>query len=511
MHAAILIAVSVVVVLDLRIRPVGTNTMVIPPIYKELKQPPDGLVVEYPIEAAGHGDYSAEFFQDFHGKPILNGFDSETLSEFRALRLDKLSRPVTPGRLSMVGVRYVVVTHVPIEGGVTRPGSPGKGLHLIMPGKYASLYSVQAKPLPLVTLGPGFSLPEQTPTGIIQWLSSDEGEIELRAPCSPCVGTLNVVATSFAQPRSVTLRGPDGRTLAVRRVGVRPQSISFPVRFDRRALVKVTTSPAPQPAGRADTRSLSVSMGGSGSGCEAQLAERPLEQRPPVEAPCVVECGPAPLLPALAIAEGALDRIGKRAGFEGDQLRSACCSSSCALWGRSVITIGSPAREIGLQLRGIGVLGEDVVGRVVGRDRHAAAGKERLHAALIVDEPGEAEATVEAGARGMIAQTSCSSGPEPAISATKSTPRLASRSRASTSSPTPCRLIRCPTYRTRRALQPSSAVTGTRSTHAPMGTTWERADCSGRRPRRSLRPRSAASDSSKRASAERQQRASKRS
>ena len=144
-QALVLIVVSVVVVLDLRVRPVGTNTLVIPPIYEQLKKLPDGLVVEYPLEAAGHGDYSAEFFQDFHGKPILNGFDSETLSEFRALRLDKLSRPVTPGRLRMVGVRYVVLTHVPVEGGVTRPGRPGKGLRLIMDGKYASLYSVRGE------------------------------------------------------------------------------------------------------------------------------------------------------------------------------------------------------------------------------------------------------------------------------------------------------------------------------------------------------------------------------
>jgi hypothetical protein len=259
-QAAIMIVVAVIVVLDLRIRPVGTNTLDIPPIYNQLKALPEGTVAEYPIEAAGHGDYSGEFYQDYHGKPIINGFDSDTLSEFRALRLDKLSRSVTPGRLRTAGVSYVVDTHVPVEGGVTKPGKPGRGLRLIADSKYAALYAVTAAPLPLVTLGPGFSLPEEIPIGKIQWLSSDEGEIELRAPCSHCAGTLEMKVVSFAQPRTVTLRDPDGRVPAARRAGVQPRTISFPVRFDRRVLLKISTDPGPQPAGRADDRDLSVAI-----------------------------------------------------------------------------------------------------------------------------------------------------------------------------------------------------------------------------------------------------------
>jgi hypothetical protein len=156
------------------------------------------------------------------------------------------------------------VTHVPVEGGVQVPGNPGRGLRLVMPGRYASLYSVDAAPLPLVTIGPGFSLPEGGPNGAFQWLSSDEGEIEVMAPCSRCVATLEVAAQSLARPRSLQLRDSGGRLLATRRVGVSQRKVSFPVRFDRRALYKVTTSPNREPVARivggSDPRSLSVSI-----------------------------------------------------------------------------------------------------------------------------------------------------------------------------------------------------------------------------------------------------------
>jgi hypothetical protein len=264
-QALILVAVAVVVVVDLRTPPIGTNTLDVPPVYPVLKRQPPGLVAEYPIEPTGFGDYSAEFYQQLHGKPIINGYTEGSLSEKRALELTKLDRATTPGRLRMLGVRYVVVTHVPIDPPVQAPGKPGTGLRLLFPGKYASLYAVDARPEPMVTMGPGFSPPERDKIGPLRWLSSDEGEIEVMAPCSPCVGTLNVVATSFVRPRSIRLTDPDGRTLSVRRVGVHRQRVSFPVRFDRRAVLTVTTSPNRESVrqayhGGTDPRSLSVSI-----------------------------------------------------------------------------------------------------------------------------------------------------------------------------------------------------------------------------------------------------------
>jgi hypothetical protein len=259
-QAAILIAVATIVVLDLRIRPVGTNELGVPPIYETLERLPAGMVAEYPIEPSGFGDYSGEFYQDLHGKPVINGYTHGSLSESRALGLAKLDSPLTPGRLSMLGVRYVVLTRLRVDPGIQDPGTPGAGLRLIRRGPYHALYSVEAAPVPLVTIGPGFGVPEQTPEGPLQWLGSDQGKIELRAPCSPCVGTLEVVAKSLARPRAITLRDPDGRTLSVRRVGTRARRVSFRVRFSRRALITVTTSPQREAVGGPDPRSLSVSM-----------------------------------------------------------------------------------------------------------------------------------------------------------------------------------------------------------------------------------------------------------
>jgi hypothetical protein len=266
-QALILLVVAVVVVLDLRVRPVGTNTLGIPPIYPQLKRMPPGLVAEYPIEPAGHGDYSAEFYQYIHGKPIINGYAKNSLAEYRALGLDDLENRHTAGRLRTLGVRYVVVTHVPIERDVQKPGRPGKGLRRIMPGKYASLYAVDAAPEPLATIGPGFDPPERVRAKkparhgeAFRWLSSDDGQIELRGSCSPCVGNLVVRARSMARPRSVTLRGPSGHTFAVRKVGVNLQTVSFPVRFDKRVLLRVTTSPKREPVAGPDPRRLSVSI-----------------------------------------------------------------------------------------------------------------------------------------------------------------------------------------------------------------------------------------------------------
>jgi hypothetical protein len=259
-QAVALVAVGLIVVVDLHVRPVGTNTLGIPPIYRTLERLPYGLVAEYPIEAAGYGDYSAEFYQSYHGKPIINGFTEHSLSEDRALQLDNLENPRTAGRLRTLGVRYVVVTHVPIDAGVQKPGKPGKGLRLIQPGRYASLYAVDARPLPLVTIGPGFAVPDRTPEGYLQWMTRNEGQVELRAPCSACDGRLELVAKSVAEPRSITLHA-GGRTLGVQRVGIVARRISFPVRFDRRILLTVTSNPKPERvAGSPDPRTLSVSL-----------------------------------------------------------------------------------------------------------------------------------------------------------------------------------------------------------------------------------------------------------
>ena len=93
--------------------------------------------------------------------------------------------------------------HVPIEQGVTPPGKPGRGLRFVKDDGNASLWRVVAKPLPLITLGPGFD-PLEGPTGAqSQWLAANNGDIELLAPCSSCSGSLVVNTWSLARPFSV--------------------------------------------------------------------------------------------------------------------------------------------------------------------------------------------------------------------------------------------------------------------------------------------------------------------
>jgi hypothetical protein len=145
-----------VVVVDLRADPLGTNPLGDARSLKVLSKLPEGIVANYPLEPAGFGDYSAEFFQRQHGKPIINGYEKGSVAERRALQLDDLENPRTPGRLAALGVRYVVIDHVPIGDGVQDPGRPGRGLRFITDDGRHSIWTVTARPLPMVTMGPGF-------------------------------------------------------------------------------------------------------------------------------------------------------------------------------------------------------------------------------------------------------------------------------------------------------------------------------------------------------------------
>jgi hypothetical protein len=265
-QAVLLLAIAAVVVVDLRVAGIGTNRVATSPLYEQLEDLPDGLVASYPIEPSGHGDYSAEFSQQWHEKPLVNGYLQGSLEESRALQLDDLEDPRTPARLATLGVRYVVIEDVPIEAGVQDPGTPARGLRLLTEDGATTLWRVTAKPLPLLTTGSGFSPAEAGPDGVLfHWLAADEGELELRAACDPCNGVLRFRAHSFARPRELRLSDPEGRVVGRARIGTADRSVELPVRFARRAVYRVETRPGPEPIAEAiegsqDPRSVSVAF-----------------------------------------------------------------------------------------------------------------------------------------------------------------------------------------------------------------------------------------------------------
>jgi hypothetical protein len=141
--AAILAAAAVVVPLDLwaKFEP-NTRKLTMPPIYETLRAQPPGIVAEYPIQVAANAEnYDEIYNQQYHDKPILNGFPPRSADERRALRLANLSRPRTAERLAERGVRYVLLRHrvYPYS---PRPGRPRAGFELIERSDFADLYRV---------------------------------------------------------------------------------------------------------------------------------------------------------------------------------------------------------------------------------------------------------------------------------------------------------------------------------------------------------------------------------
>jgi hypothetical protein len=264
-QALLFLAMAAVVVIDLRAVPLSPTKLGERPSLERLAQLPRGIVANYPIEPAGYGDYSAEFNQGIHRKPIINGYEDGSMAEKRALELDELDDPRTPGRLASLGVRWVLYDHVPVDAGVQDPGLPGRGLRLITDDGHHAVYQVTAKPLPLVTFGAGFGEIEKLPDGNRRWLTVDEGRVELLGPCSACRGTLSVEAQSFHRPRRVWLARENGAVVSVRRVPAgRSMRVSFSVTFDHRETLLVRSDPGPRSVaeeiGAPDPRSLSVSF-----------------------------------------------------------------------------------------------------------------------------------------------------------------------------------------------------------------------------------------------------------
>jgi hypothetical protein len=266
LQGALLAAFAVVVMADLWATRAaeGTNKINVPPTYGQLAKMPRGVAVEYPLVRAEESIYGDIFYQGWHDNPIVNGYRAGSPEENRALRLRRLPDPRTARGLKALGVRYVLVRQDLEAAGLPDPGRPERHFRLVTRDPYIALYELRVPGIAsLITPMEGFAPFERAATGRFQWLTRNEGNIELRGSCDPCAGTVAMTVRTFAQPRNVVVMGPGGTALTRARVAT-GRRLRFHVRFSGKMILKMRADPGPQSIGGAvgskDTRSVSVAV-----------------------------------------------------------------------------------------------------------------------------------------------------------------------------------------------------------------------------------------------------------
>jgi hypothetical protein len=263
-RAALLVLVTVLVPVDLWDRPpVTTYRVETPRIYSVLRAQPPGIVAEYPLRPVLDArDYLDLYFQEAHGKPILNGYLSGPYEQ-RALSLTRLDDPATAGKLATLGVRYVLLTPWRVMPGVSDPGHPGRGFRAIARDRYGSLYRVAAKPMPFIYARKGLE-PQEAPGIDYRWATGSQVELEVLAPCTSCTGTLQFMSASFGRGRVLKVRAHGGKELLTTYVGPHRRLVSLPLRFSRRIVIDLSTIPGPQSiqetTGLPDPRRVSINL-----------------------------------------------------------------------------------------------------------------------------------------------------------------------------------------------------------------------------------------------------------
>ena len=245
--AAVLAAASVLIPLDLWNRPPdAVRDLRVPPVYDVLRNQPPGILAEYPIRSVAQvGHYLDLYYQDKHGHPILNGFYRGPYEE-RALSVTNLADPTVPGKLATLGVRYILLSPGRLAPQAPPVEKPGRGFRFVAKDSSRSLYRVTAKPRPLVVGWKGFAPLEGPVGGRYQWVGDAHAQIEVIAQCSPCSGFLIFTTASFGQPRRLDIRVPKVGMLRRVTVPTNPIVVGIPLRFDRRVLIDLYSSPGPQ-------------------------------------------------------------------------------------------------------------------------------------------------------------------------------------------------------------------------------------------------------------------------
>jgi len=264
-----LVVVAILVPLDLwsKYEP-NTGRLTEPAIYRTLRAEPAGIVAEYPIQPSAFAeDYDELYNQQFHRKPIVNGFPARTVDELRALELARLSDPNTAGALAARGVRYVLLKHRSYIAAIPKPGLPGKGYQLIQRSAFGDLYRVTAVPAAATLAGfeplAGFGWEEGVAGSRFRWILASPAVLAVSAHCSPCVGEFYFRSDSYNGSRRLTVR-QGSRVLAKRKIRT-STDVTFPIRFNRRTKLVFDFSPPPTPIARVmpgspDRRSLGITV-----------------------------------------------------------------------------------------------------------------------------------------------------------------------------------------------------------------------------------------------------------
>jgi hypothetical protein len=255
--AGLVAAVTLVVVaLDLWARPPApVNALTpAPSFYQQAAKLAPGILVEYPLFAAEFPDGTAIFWQQAHGHPILQGYNSGE-SENRKIELADPLDSETAGDLAAYGVRWVLLRPYP-----GLPAKLGTGFRLEYEDPTGvKLYAVTAPPSRTqVDALSGFGIVEGETNHHSRWLTRPEGRLLVRGDCDPCRGELRLTASSFQVPRTVVFRDDAGRELGRSVVASTATTVRVPLSFRRQMVVHVTTDPGPRPAPFPDTRELAV-------------------------------------------------------------------------------------------------------------------------------------------------------------------------------------------------------------------------------------------------------------
>jgi hypothetical protein len=77
-------------------------------------------------------------------------------------------------------------------------------------------------------------------------MAGPDARIEVQGRCDPCRGNIRFTAASLARRRTLVVRDANGDVIAGANVSTHPSTVSFPVRFHRRASFFLSTRPGPE-------------------------------------------------------------------------------------------------------------------------------------------------------------------------------------------------------------------------------------------------------------------------
>lgn len=246
-------------------------TTVPPGIFLDITEPqyvavlrgaPSGLLAEYPmVDAAEVRDADYLFWQQAHGRPLVNGAPRGTVADGFRWAVANPTAPRTASSLATLGVAVVTLRaeEWPGAGGLLPARSElADGFSLLSRTPAGvSVWRVTAAPAPAVAaFADGFSQTELlAKPRASRWMTApNAGRIVIFSPTGGIVNA-QFTASSYGGLRSIRLNGRNGLTLGRADGGVRRFTVA--VRLPK-GLSEVRLSASPGPQLLPDGRSVSV-------------------------------------------------------------------------------------------------------------------------------------------------------------------------------------------------------------------------------------------------------------